>query len=102
MNKILQRVFLLKPFDESKDAKHANEKYDKIIIVMVVGSFVLTVLSLILAVIKNEHAVAVLSVTICLSAITSGFEWSAGLKGRACNQLFVCVLGALFFKWVML
>lgn len=43
----------------------------------------------------DPGAIDALGVAVCISAIAAGMEWHAGLKARACNQLFAMVVAAI-------
>lgn len=79
----------LKPFDESEDAAQAGSIYatSAVLTIGVVASAVLALVALLLALTKNDIAPLMLAVAAAASGITAGFEWNAGLKARALNQL---------------
>lgn len=97
MKKFISRLVNLKPFDETEDSKIANEKYinSNVLTLGILSSSFFSFAGFVLAVMHNKNALLLLSIAVGLSAITSGLEWSAGLKARASNQLFVCVLSVL-------
>jgi len=84
----------LKPFDESEDAAKAGSIYatSAVLTIGVVTSAVLALVALLLALTKNDVALLMLAVATAASGITAGFEWNAGLRARALNQLFCTVV----------
>lgn len=90
----LTRVLRLRPFDESIDPPNAGLIYasSAVLTILVLSTIGAALGGLMLAIGGNSNSVRVLSLAVALSAITSGFEWMNGLKGRAKNQLFLCVV----------
>lgn len=90
----LRGTLQLKPFDETVDALHSGSAYENsaILTVLVIVSALSALLALCLAVVGHPASLATLGVAFCLSSITAGLEWHAGLQARACNQLFVTVI----------
>lgn len=95
----LSGLVRLKPFDESEEKPKAGTIYaDSVFfgVAIVAGGF-LALTALALAFAGSKHALEVLAGAVGLSAVTAGFEWHAGLKAKALNQLFAVVLAALLF-----
>lgn len=81
----------LKPFDESADGLCHEKEYRRSPLMaagIVIGA-ALAVLSLILVIVGSEWGLKVLLLAVAVSAVTAGFEWHAGMKARALNQLFM-------------
>lgn len=90
-------ILKLKPFDESEEEKIAGSKYANSILLTIgiLLSTGLIGLGGILAVAGSNHALDFLGIGVVVSAITGGIEWHSGLKAKACNQLFACLLFSL-------
>lgn len=85
---------VLKPFDETADNQRAGAIYaDSVLFSMAIVAaafLVLTALVMLIAGFKNSREVFVLAMAIY--AVMAGFEWHAGLKAKALNNLFMVVL----------
>ncbi|MBN9424734.1 MAG: hypothetical protein BGO63_10470 [Candidatus Accumulibacter sp. 66-26] len=92
----------LKPFDETDEKPKAGSIYANSVwfsAVIMAGGF-LALAALALGVAGSEYAFNILAIAMCISAVTAGMEWHAGLKAIALNQLFTAVLAALLFNIV--
>ena len=96
----LSGLMRLKPLDESEEKPRAGTIYaDSVFFtVAIVVSSVLSLTALALAIAGAKHALPVLAGAVGISAVTAGFEWHAGLKAKALNQLFAVVLAAILFS----
>jgi hypothetical protein len=92
-------LLALKPFDEAAESARAGSTYANSVIltVGVVSSAALAFAAVAMALTGHRQAMLVIGVAIGVSAITTGFEWNAGLRARALNQLFGTVVFAAGF-----
>lgn len=89
----------LKPFDETEETPRAGTIYAGSVfftVAILAGGF-LALTALALAVVGSKHALEAFASAVGISAVTAGFEWHAGLKAKALNQLFAVVLAAILF-----
>lgn len=84
----------MKPFDETADAALAGKTYamSATLSVLVVVAAMLSLAALVLVLFEHPAALSTLGAAVAVTAVTSGVEWSAGLKARALNQLFAAVV----------
>lgn len=89
----------LKPFDESEENPRAGAIYAEstFFTLAILASSFLAITALALAFTGSNHSIEVMAGAVGISAVTAGFEWHAGLKAKALNQLCTVVVASLLF-----